>query len=102
MTSARTTDVVTSSMAQATKDIERFREFLHGGAPGPHAYVVLLGLDTFAAPDLLKTVSRGFGYRTFERLQRNTLLSFERLSALIGSRCAGRILRVCCGAEQRV
>ena len=83
MASAHTTDMAASSLADATKDIQRFREFLHGGAPGPHSYVVLLGLNTFAAPDLLRIVSRGFGYRTFERLQRNTSLPFELLSALI-------------------
>jgi putative toxin-antitoxin system antitoxin component (TIGR02293 family) len=56
---------------------------LDGGAPGPHAYVVLLGLETFDAPDLLKTVRRGFVYRTFERFKRNTALPVEFLIAFI-------------------
>src|SRR6476620_10593005 len=41
------------------RDIERFREFLAHGAPGPHAYVALLGLDPFDAPD--RRAARVFG-----------------------------------------
>src|SRR5206468_8137867 len=44
---------------------------------------VLLGLETFDIPALLKTVERGFLYRTFERFQRNICLSFEQVSALV-------------------
>lgn len=66
-----------------TKDVDRFRRFLRAGAPGPHAYVVLLGLDTFDVPALLKTVERGFVYRTFERFQRNTCLPFEQVIAFL-------------------
>lgn len=66
-----------------TRDVERFRQFLDHGAPGPHAYVVLLGLGTFAAQDLLRTVGKGFAYRTFERLQRNSALPVEALLALV-------------------
>jgi putative toxin-antitoxin system antitoxin component (TIGR02293 family) len=67
----------------STKDLERFRHQLRRGAPGPHAYVVLLGLETFDAPALLRAVDRGLAYRTFERLRRNTSLPFDRLIALI-------------------
>ena len=74
---------VEATRAETTRDVERFRQFLDHGAPGPHAYVVLLGLETFAAQDLLKTVGKGFVYRTFERLQRNTALPFEFLVELI-------------------
>lgn len=66
-----------------TKDLERFRQYLRRGAPGPHAYVILLGLETFDPPDLLRAVAKGLPYRTFERFQRNTSLSFERAMALI-------------------
>lgn len=67
----------------ATKDVERFRRFLRQGSPGPHSYVVLLGLETFDAPDLLRAVRKGFLYRTFERFLRNTSLPFETMTKLI-------------------
>ena len=89
MASAPTSQATTHYSADAarvetTKDVERFRQFLDQGAPGPLAYVVLLGLETFAAHDLLKTVGRGLLYRTFERFQRNTGLPLEPLLAWIG------------------
>jgi putative toxin-antitoxin system antitoxin component (TIGR02293 family) len=66
------------------KDVDRFRRFLARGSPGAHAYVVLLGLDTFDAPRLLRALKKGFAYRVLDRLQRNTALPFERLSDLVG------------------
>jgi len=71
------------SAVPTTSDLERFYVFLRDGAPGPYAYVVLLGLNTFDAPDLLKSVRKGFVYRTFERFQRNTALSFESLVGFV-------------------
>jgi putative toxin-antitoxin system antitoxin component (TIGR02293 family) len=68
----------------STADLDRFRRFLRHGRPGPHAYVVLLGLDTFDAPDLFRSVKKGFAYRTFVRLRQNTSLPFERLLDVIG------------------
>jgi putative toxin-antitoxin system antitoxin component (TIGR02293 family) len=68
---------------ETTKDLERVRQQLRAGRPGPHAYVVLLGLDTFDAPGLLRAVQRGIPYRAFERFQRNTSLSVERLIDII-------------------
>lgn len=67
-----------------TRDVERFRDFLHRGSPGPHSYVVLLGLETFDAPELLRSVKKGFRYQTIERFQRNTSLSIERVTELVG------------------
>lgn len=66
-----------------TKDLDRFRQYLRRGAPGPHAYVILLGLETFDPPDLLRAVKKGFSYRTFERFRRNTSLSLDRALDLI-------------------
>ena len=66
-----------------TKDLDRFRQYLRRGAPGPHAYVILLGLETFDPRDLLRAVKKGLSYRTFERFRRNTSLSFERITGLI-------------------
>ena len=67
----------------STRDIEQFRAYVQRGAPGPHAYVILLGLDTFDPPDLLRAVKKGLSYRAFERFRRNTSLSFECVSDLI-------------------
>jgi hypothetical protein len=47
--------------------------------PQPQAYVVLLGLDTFDALKSPKAVQRGIPYRAFERFQRNTSLTVDRL-----------------------
>jgi putative toxin-antitoxin system antitoxin component (TIGR02293 family) len=71
------------SIDTPTKDLDRFRQYLRRGAPGPHAYVVLLGLETFDPLDLLRAVKKGLSYRTFERFRRNTSLSFERVTDLI-------------------
>jgi len=68
----------------ATKDVLRFRQFLTRGGPGPHAYVILLGMDTFDAPALFRALRKGFAYRAFEHLRRNSTLSAERVMALIG------------------
>jgi putative toxin-antitoxin system antitoxin component (TIGR02293 family) len=67
----------------ATRDLDRFRRYLRRGAPGPHAYVILLGLETFDPLDLLRAVKKGLSYRTFERFRQNTSLSFERVTGLI-------------------
>jgi putative toxin-antitoxin system antitoxin component (TIGR02293 family) len=56
---------------------------LRDGAPGPHSYVILLGLETFDIPTLLKAVERGFVYKTFERFQRNICLPLEQVTALV-------------------
>lgn len=71
------------SVQTPTKDLDRFRQYLRRGAPGPHAYVVLLGLETFDPFDLLRAMKRGLSYRTFERFRLNTSLSFERVADLI-------------------
>lgn len=80
----RTVDTVAPPPTEeTTPDIERFLEFLRSGGPGPHSYVVLLGLETFDASDLLRSIRRGFRYRTFERLTRNLSLPFESVTELI-------------------
>src|SRR2546428_9070811 len=66
-----------------TKDLDRFRQYLRRGGPGPHAYVILLGLEAFDPAHLLRAMKKGLSYRTFERFRRNTSLSFERVTALI-------------------
>jgi putative toxin-antitoxin system antitoxin component (TIGR02293 family) len=56
---------------------------LQRGAPGPHAYVVLLGLETFDPLDLVRAVKKGLPYRSFERFRRNTSLSSARVTHLV-------------------
>jgi putative toxin-antitoxin system antitoxin component (TIGR02293 family) len=55
-----------------TPDLRRLREFLEHGTPGPHYYVVLLGLQVFDVARILKTVRQGLSYTALERFQRNT------------------------------
>src|SRR5438128_10332119 len=64
-------------------DIGRFRGFLARGVPGAHAYVVLLGLDTFDALHLMRALQNGLPYRTLERFQRNSGLPLDVLIDLV-------------------
>lgn len=67
----------------STKDLDRFRQYLVHGAPGPHAYVILLGLEVFDPPALINAVKKGLSYRAFERFRMNTSLPVERVIGLI-------------------
>ena len=62
-----------------SRDVERFRHFLKAGMPGPHAYVVLLGLTRFDFPGVIENIEKGLPYSAFERLQRNTAFSTDQL-----------------------
>ena len=44
---------------------------------------MLLGLDVFDTPELLRSIRKGFPYRTLERFQRNTSLALERITELV-------------------
>jgi putative toxin-antitoxin system antitoxin component (TIGR02293 family) len=66
-----------------TRDLDRFRHYLRRGAPGPHTYVILLGLETFDPAALFRALEKGLSYRTFERFRRNTSLPFEVVIHLI-------------------
>jgi len=65
------------------QDLEILRGFLSRGAPGPHYYVVLLGLHTYDLPDLLRSVQRGFAFGVLERLHRNVAIDIDDLSDLV-------------------
>src|SRR2546428_6327368 len=67
----------------STKDIEPFRHFLEAGRPGPHAYVVLLGLHSYDLPDLLRHVRNGLPYKSFERFLRNLSLPADQAMEFI-------------------
>ena len=68
---------------RTTPDLERFREYLRSGKPGPHAYVALMGLRRFDLPALLRDVERGLPYRTLERFWQNIALPPEYVTAFI-------------------
>lgn len=67
----------------ATPDLERLRQFARLGAPGPHGYVVLLGMNTFDPREVMRAVDKGLPYRAFDRFCRNSGLSFDVVIALI-------------------
>jgi putative toxin-antitoxin system antitoxin component (TIGR02293 family) len=54
------------------------------GLPGPHAYTVLLGLEYFDLPNVLKAVEKGFPFKVFERLMRNMGVPSDRLAEIVG------------------
>lgn len=62
---------------------KRFVDFLETGSVGANRYVVLLGLDTFDSPQLLRSVEHGLPYSTFEQLLSNTSLATDEASALV-------------------
>lgn len=69
----------------ATRDVERYNQFLRARAlPGPHAYTVLLGLDYFDLPSVVKAVKKGFAWKSFERFIKNIGLPMETIADIIG------------------
>ncbi len=70
--------------ATNAKDVDRYRAFLKHGSPGPHAYTVLLGLEYFDLPNVLKAVEKGFSFKAVERLAHNMGVSRERLADIVG------------------
>ena len=70
---------------EITRDVQRYNQFLKARAlPGPHAYTVLLGLDYFDLPSVLKAVEKGFSWKCFERFVRNIALPAETIAEIIG------------------
>lgn len=62
--------------AELTADLKKLREFVLHGAPGPHYYAVLLGLQIYDVVRLMDRVERGFSYNALERFQRNIAWSY--------------------------
>jgi putative toxin-antitoxin system antitoxin component (TIGR02293 family) len=63
--------------------IEQFNHFLKKGRPGEHAYVVLLGLNVFDPPALMKLIAKGLPLQALQRFVRNTGLTVEQVAELI-------------------
>ncbi len=66
-----------------SSDIQKFKKFLKIGMPGPHAYVVLLGLSRYDFPGLIERIEKGLPYSALERLQKNTGLTTEQFLDLL-------------------
>lgn len=66
-----------------TKDVERFWQ-LRTKPPTPRQYVVLLGLDYFDLPSIIKAVEKGFTWKTFERFVKNIGLPADRIADVMG------------------
>lgn len=76
--------LVVSQVTEAgTPDLGRLRQFALDGAPGAHAYVVLLGMNTFDPREVMRAVNKGIPYRAFDRFCRNSGLSFDAVAGLI-------------------
>ncbi len=73
----------TQESEKATKDLREFRKYLHRGKPGPHSYVILLGLRIFDTRKLLKSVEEGLSFSAFERFQRNIDLPVAALTQFV-------------------
>lgn len=71
-------------MSTEGRDVPRYREFMERGMPGPHAYTVLLGLEYFDLPSVLKAVEKGFPWKAFDRLVDNMGIAPDQLAEMIG------------------
>lgn len=66
-----------------TEELRHFRNLLMHGRLGTHDYAVFLGLTGVDFLDLVDEVARGFPFRAFERLRRNTSWEAETLASLL-------------------
>jgi putative toxin-antitoxin system antitoxin component (TIGR02293 family) len=63
--------------------IERFRQFLDRGTPGPNSYAVLLGLESLDTAGIMRVAERGIPYGAFDTLRENTALAAEDTMTLV-------------------
>ncbi len=66
-----------------TPDVIKYVRFLRSGSPGPHAYVILLGLRAFDAPKLFHLIDQGISFRALDRLHQNTEFSLARIAEIV-------------------
>ena len=62
-----------------TNAVSRLMQLADGGTPATFAHVMLLGLDAFDAGTILRRVSNGLSYRSYEVFRKNLGFSSERL-----------------------
>src|ERR1043165_6060514 len=75
-------DQTTKQIEQSSRDIAKYSEMLRSGTSAAYAYVILLGLDKFELPELLRQVRRGLPFRSYERFARAVALPGEQLLKL--------------------
>lgn len=68
---------------RTASDVQKLQNFLKRGMPGPHAYVVLLGISQFDWPGVLAQIDKGLPFPSFERFLRNSGLTQEQLLDLV-------------------
>jgi putative toxin-antitoxin system antitoxin component (TIGR02293 family) len=66
-----------------SRELAAYSDLLRSGTPGPHAYVMLLGLPIVELPTLLHDIQRGLPFRSYDRLARNVGLPADRLLRLV-------------------
>jgi putative toxin-antitoxin system antitoxin component (TIGR02293 family) len=72
------------TQASAGRDVARYHRLFEEGRPGEHAYVVLLGIETFDLPSILRAIEKGLTWKTLQRFVRNSGLSLEQVADLVG------------------
>jgi len=72
-----------TQLSSAGKDVVRYHDLLMKGRPGERAYVVLLGIEEFDLPALLRLIEKGLSWKTLQRFVRNIGLTFEEVADLI-------------------
>ena len=70
-------------MAKRAKGLERFKQYLDRGTPGPNSYVVLLGLESLDTAGIMRVAERGIPYGAFDTLRENTALAVEDTMAFV-------------------
>jgi putative toxin-antitoxin system antitoxin component (TIGR02293 family) len=70
-------------MRSTPADVTRYRRFLRSGMPGPHAYVVLLGLTRFDFPSVVEQIEKGLPFSALERFQKSSNLTQAQLLDLV-------------------
>jgi putative toxin-antitoxin system antitoxin component (TIGR02293 family) len=72
-----------TSFSGTTKDVERYRQFLNPRLRVGHTYVVLLGMNEFDGPSVMRAIGKGLAWKTFARFVDNIGLPAERVAEVI-------------------
>jgi putative toxin-antitoxin system antitoxin component, TIGR02293 family len=68
---------------ETTPDVERYRQFMNPKVRIGHTYVVLLGMNEFDGPSVMRAIGKGLPWKTFVRFVKNIGLSAERVADVI-------------------